>query len=150
QEGLVPGPAVGSLAHVASEGTWTFFLDLINLGVSQAQARVNFFDDAGDPLLMPLTFPQQEGVPAPLLGATLERPIAPNAQIVLKSAGSHDTVPLTGSGQLLAGGSVSGFGIFSYPPLAWNALVPLETRNARSYILAFDNSSDALAGLNLT
>jgi hypothetical protein len=48
---------------------------------------------------------------------------------------------VTGWAQLLSTGKVNGFGMFSYPLLRWNAAVPLETRNAAKYTLAFDNTT---------
>jgi minor extracellular serine protease Vpr len=141
--GLAP---IGSLAQIASEGTWDFTLNAVNLGASSAQARFTFADDNGNPLLLPLTFPQLPAAAGPELAATLDRTINPNAQIVMESTGPN-SVPLKGSGQLLSNGNVSAFGIFSDPTFGWNALVPLETRNASKYILAFDNTANLTTGL---
>ncbi len=55
----IPGlSAAGSLAQVASEGTWDFNLIGVNLGTSAATARFSFADNNGNPLVLPLTFPQ--------------------------------------------------------------------------------------------
>lgn len=40
-----------------------------------------------------------------------------------------------------------GFGIFTYTPSGQAAVVPLEARNASSYVLAFDNTADLATGL---
>jgi len=145
--GLVP---VGSLAQVASEGGWSFELDAINLGSSAATARVDFTDGSGSPLLMPVTFPQLPPQAAPELAATLDRTINPNARIVIDSPGpASGSTALLGSGQLRSNGNVSGFGIFSYPASQWNAVVPLETRNAGTYYLPFDNTGVLATGVAL-
>ena len=139
--------AAGSLGQVVSEGTWDFSLIGINLGASAATARFSFADDHGDPLALPLTFPQSPPAAGPLLAATLDRTLNPNAQIVMDSTGPDSAATLVGSGQLLSNGNVSGFGIFSNPKLHWNAVVPLETRNTNKYLLAFDNTLPLTTGV---
>jgi hypothetical protein len=144
----IPGlAAAGSLGQVASEGGWDFSLIGVNLGTSPATARFSFSDNNGNPLALPLTFPQSPPAAGPELASTLDRTLAPNAQIVMESTGPDSATTLVGSGQLLSNGNVSGFGIFSNPKVHWNAVVPLETRNASKYILAFDNTAPITTGL---
>jgi len=144
----VPGlVSAGSLAQVASEGNWDFTLDAINLGSSPAEARFNFSDNNGNPLLLPLTFPQQGSSSGPLLASTLDETLNPNAQVILDSTGPATSTALVGWGQLLTNGGISGFGTFSNLTYGWNAVVPLETRNASSYILAFDNTGSLATGV---
>ena len=144
----IPGlAAAGSLAQVASEGTWDFSLIGINLGPSAATGRFTFADNNGNPLTLPLTFPQLPALAGPELASTLDRTLNPNAQIVMESTGPDSAATLVGAGQLLSNGSVSGFGIFSNPKQHWNAVVPLETRNASKYILAFDNIGPLTTGV---
>ena len=139
--------AAGSLGQVASEGTWDFSLIGINLGTASATARFTFTDNNGSPLALPLTFPQLPPAAGPELASTLDRTLHPNAQIVIESTGPDSAATLVGSGQLLSNGAVSGFGIFSNPKPHWNAVVPLETRNASKYILAFDNTGNLTTGV---
>jgi Protein of unknown function (DUF3443) len=144
----IPGlAAAGSLGQVASEGTWDFSLIGINLGASAATARFSFADNGGNPLDLPLTFPQSAAPAVPELAATLDRTLNPNAQMVMDSTGPDNAATLIGSGQLLSNGNVSGFGIFSNTKQHWNAVVPLETRNANKYILAFDNTDPLTTGV---
>ncbi|MEQ1884529.1 MAG: FG-GAP-like repeat-containing protein [Bryobacteraceae bacterium] len=153
----IPGlTAVGSLAQVASQGGWKFFLNEVNLGSSTATARVNFYDNNSNPLPLPVIFPQLGdaltapaalSTGAPLIAATLDRTINPNAQLLVQSSGADSTSQLIGWGELLTNGQVSGFGIFNHPTLHWEAVVPLETRNASSYVLAFDNTGQVATGL---
>ena len=139
--------AAGSLGQVASEGTWDFSLIGINLGASAATARFSFADNNGNPLMLPLTFPQSAPSAGPELASTIDRTLNPNAQIVMESTGPDNVGPLVGAGQLSSNGNTSGFGIFSNPKQRWNAVVPLETRNASKYILAFDNTPPLTTGL---
>jgi len=150
--GLVP---VGSLAQVNAQGGWGFELDAVNVGTTPAIARVNFTDPSGNALPLPLTFPQtsssqQTTSTGVELASTLDRTINPNARMVITSTGSTTAPTLLGSGQLQSNGSVSGFGIFSYPQLQWNAVVPLETRNASAYSLPFDNTGVLHTGVALS
>ena len=152
QAALLPGlTSVGSLAHVVSAGTWDSRLTAVNLGTSASIARFTFAADSGALLPLPFTFPQTGA--GPLLAATLDRTLNPNAQVILDTTGPSTSPTLQGWGQLSTNGSVSGFGIFTNSFNGWNAVVPLETRNAASYTLAFDNTAPLATGLaiaNLT
>ncbi len=44
----------GSMAHVASGGTWQTIFTLVNMGTSSGNAELSFFDDNGGPLVLPL------------------------------------------------------------------------------------------------
>ena len=144
----IPGlGAIGSLAQVASEGFWNFSLAAINLGTAPAQAHFSFTDNNGNPLVMPLTLPQFPPASGPLLAASLDQTINPNAQFLLNSTGPTTVAPLQGWGQLSANGGISGFGTFTNTAAGWNAVVPLETQNASKYILAFDNTGAITTGL---
>src|ERR1019366_8976822 len=55
--------------------------------------------------------------------------------------------PTTGSGQLTTRGNVGGFVIFRYNPNGQEAEVPPQNRNARGYILAFDNTDGTATGI---
>ena len=151
QESLsLPGVGMamaGSLAQVATSGGFIFTANLVNLGASNATARFNFNDNIGNPLTIPLTFPQAGAASGSEVAATLERAINPNAQIIVQSTISANAQIVTGSANVQAAGAVSGFGIFSYPAFGWNAVVPMETRNAAKYYLAFDNTAQLVTGI---
>src|ERR1700734_3276024 len=54
------GTGGGSIAHLASGGDgWETTFALVNVGTSAAQGTLSFFaDQTGDPLSLPLSFPQ--------------------------------------------------------------------------------------------
>ena len=54
---------------------------------------------------------------------------------------------LVGSAQLSATGAVDGFAIFHQIVTTQEAVVPMETRNATSYLLAFDNTNGLVMGV---
>ena len=139
---------VGSMAQIASAQGWDTAIELINLGSTAAQARLSFFaDPSGGPLQLPFTFPQMPPAPGPLMASTLDRTINPNALVVLDTTGPASQNASVGSAQLQAVGNVAGFGVFANAASNWEAVVPLETRNAPSYILAFDNTGSIVTGL---
>ncbi len=51
----------GSIAHLATGNGWQTTFVLVNVGASAAQVNLNFFDDNGSPLSLPLSFPQIGG-----------------------------------------------------------------------------------------
>ncbi|MEQ1884108.1 MAG: hypothetical protein ABL967_03545 [Bryobacteraceae bacterium] len=142
--------AAGALAHVTSQGTWNFTLDAVNLGPTDSTVRFNFSDNSGDSLPLPLTFPQVTSAPGATQAATLDRTLSPNAQVILQSTGPDSAAALIGAGRLSATGTTGGFGIFSNPTYGWNAVVPLETRNAAKYSLAFDNTGSLATGVAIS
>lgn len=152
----VSGPApptmrfVGSMPHLAVAGSWKTTIVLVNSGASSAQARLTFFDESGNALRLPLTFPQSPSAD-PLVTSTLDRTLAAGASLTIECGGS-DSQPLqVGSAQLLSDGSVSGFAIFGTKAGSYDqeAVVPLESRNSASYVLWFDNTAGLVVGLAL-
>ncbi len=143
---------IGSMAHLAAEENWTTTFTLVNKGAASATSRLSFSGDATDPtgngpLMLPLTFPQQSAAAGPLQAASFDRTIAANASLIAITAGPQTPPVLVGSAQLAATGAVDGFAIFHQIPTAQEAVVPMETRNASSYLLAFDNTNSLVLGV---
>jgi hypothetical protein len=138
-------PFVGSMAHVAAEENWTTTFTLVNKGGASSQAQLSLFGDTADPsgngpLTLPLVFPQQPAA-TPLPAASYNQTVAANASLIVATGGPQTPPVLVGSAQLGATGSVDGFAIFHLIPGAQEAVVPMETRIASSYRLAFDNTN---------
>ena len=137
----------GSIAHLASGNGWQTTFVLVNVGVSAAQVNLNFFDDNGSPLSLPLSFPQPSGG-ASTVASTVNRLLPAGATLIVESAAPQsDPAPTVGSAQLTTNGNVGGFVIFRYNLDGQEAVVPLENRNANGYILAFDNTGDISTGI---
>jgi hypothetical protein len=145
----VPGTLAyaGSMAHLASGGGWKTTVILLNNGATQAQAQVSFFDDGGNPLTLPLTFPQGATI-ATLSMATVNQTIPAGGELVIESQGPDSALTL-GSAQLFTDGNIGGFIIFRYNPTGQEAAVPLQFQNAASYTLAFDNTGGLGTGVAL-
>jgi hypothetical protein len=143
---------VGSMSQVNAEENWTTSFTLVNKGLAAATTRLSLFGDAIDasgngPLTLPLAFPQQTGSSGPLLAASFDRTLAANASLIVMTAGPQTPPVLVGSAQLAATGAVDGFAIFHHIVTQQEAVVPLETRNASSYLLAFDNTGGVVLGV---
>ena len=153
---------IGSMPHLAALENWTTTFTMVNKTAASATARLSFFGDPADPssigpLLLPVAFPQQAtaAVPkqaagtlsGPLLAATFDRTLTANASLIVNTSGAQVPPVLVGSAQLAATGAVDGFAIFHLIPGAQEAVVPMETRNASSYLLAFDNTGGVVLGI---
>jgi hypothetical protein len=66
---------------------------------------------------------------------------------VLSSQQPANPSAQVGSAELLTIGKVGAFATFQYAPTGQEAVVPLESRNAPSYLLAFDNTGVLATGL---
>ena len=147
---------IGSMPHLAAEENWTTSFTLVNKGSAAATASLSFFGDPSDPLTLPdpsgaltlpLTFPQQPAAPNPLLAASFDQTISPNASLIVQTAGPQIPPVRVGSAQLAATGAIDGFAIFHHVITQQETVVPLETRNAKSYLLAFDNTGGSVLGV---
>jgi len=144
---------IGSMAHLAALENWTTAFTMVNKGASSATARLSLFGDAANPtsngpLMLPLAFPQPAAaLSGPLLAATFDRTLAANASLIVNTSGAQVPPVFVGSAQLAATGAVDGFAIFHLIPGAQEAVVPMETRNASSYLLPFDNTGGVVLGI---
>jgi len=138
------GTGGGAFAHIAIANGWKTSFVLVNTGVSAAQAHLSFFDDDGNPLPLPLSSPQSG---AYTTASSVDTTMNAGATLVIEGTGPAENPLQTGSAQLTTSGNISGFAIFRYEPTGQEAVVPLESRNASSYILAFDNTGGTATGV---
>jgi hypothetical protein len=138
--------AGGTMAHIASANGWKTTFVLVNTGTSAAPAHLQFYDDYGSPLVLPLSFPQSSAGVS-VFDSKIDRTLNAGATLLVESEGPLEDPVETGSAQLTTTGNISGFGIFRFDPNGQEALLPLENRNASSYILAFDNTAGITTGV---
>jgi hypothetical protein len=132
----------GSMSHLAVGDGWTSTVELINFGNTFANTHLKFFGDSGNTLALPLTFGGNSTV-----ASSVDQTLAPHARLVIQS-NTRDGDPLQeGSAQLSSNGKVSGFIRFRYAPRDQEAIVPIESRNDGSYVLAFDNTAGVSTGV---
>jgi len=125
----------GSMAQIASGGGWKTTMTLVNLGATSATAKLCFFNDAGAPLTLDLTFPAVAGG-GKVTGTSIERTISAGASLVIESEGAGGVQ--AGWTQLETAGNVSGFAIFRSG--GQEAVVPVEMRTQGSSVVCYDNT----------
>jgi hypothetical protein len=142
----------GSIAQLASGGgQWTTTITLINTGTAPALATLNFFDNNGIPLQLPLRFPQN--VLSPMTASMLTSTINAGAGLVIETAGLNTPLAV-GWAQLITNGNVGGFAVFTAtisPQQQQQAVVPLQNINPNpgAFVVWFDNTSGFSTGLAL-
>ena len=137
--------ASGTMAHLASGAGWLTTFTLTNTGTTEANIQLSFFDNNGDAVALPLVF---EDSGEKTTTANVSETIAPGATLVIATNANNNAALVQGSAELTSqGGNTSGFAVFHYNPNAQEAVVPLETRNANAYVLAFDNTNGLTTGL---
>jgi hypothetical protein len=137
------------MPHIAAQENWTTTFTLVNImSGPPATTRLSMFGESGTPLQLPLVFPQRPSASGPLLAASLDRTFAPNASLVIATAGPSTPPVQIGSAQLSAG-EVDGFAIFHLIPGAQEAAAPFQYRNASFYLLPFDNTNGVVLGVAL-
>ena len=99
--------------------------------------------------MLPVNLPQQPSITGALLESSIDQSIEPNASFVMDTADDVSISQVKGSAQLSATGDVGGFAILRLHSGAQEVAVPLETRNAASYLLAFDNTDGVELGVAL-
>jgi hypothetical protein len=72
-----------------------------------------------------------------------------NASLIVKTMGPQTPPVQIGSARVSSTGAVDGFAIFHHVITQQETVVPLETRNAGSYLLAFDNTGGSVLGIAL-
>lgn len=134
----------GAFAHLAVGGGWESTIELISASQTPANAHLKFFDDSGNPLSLPLNV-----AGTATSNSALDQMLAPYQHVVVDSY-APDGPAVVGSAQLTTDGSISGFIRFRYDPTGQEAIVPLETRNAAAYILAFEDVNGFATGAALS
>lgn len=138
------GTGGGTFAHVATGGGWQTTFTVVNDGATSTKITLKFLDDNGAPLALPLGFPQSG---ASATESTVTQTLAAGATLIITTQTADSAAAITGSAQLLSSGNVSGFAIFRFTSAGQEAVVPLETRAASAFVLAYDNSGSLATGI---
>jgi hypothetical protein len=136
--------ASGSFAQIASGAGLTSTITLVNTSSAQVQVHLKFFADDGSPLLLPLTLPQLGNS---LDADSLDQTLPGNANLVVDVAVPVTSPVKAGSARLTSDGPVNGFVLIRTQGNGQEAILPLETRSASSYMVPFKNSSGAVTGI---
>jgi len=137
-------PGSGRMPQLAVGGGWTSTVEMINTTAATASAQLSFFNSSGSPLTLPLSF---NGTTT--TSSQLQQSLAPYARLVVNITGPGSGDLQFGSARFTSTAGVSGFIRYSYGALGQDVIVPLETRNAANYVVAFDNTNGASTGIAL-
>jgi len=130
----------------AGGGQWTTTFTLINTGTAAADITLNFFDDNGNALTLPVFFPETS---TSATGASFVATIDAGAGLLIQTDALNDAL-VTGWAQLLSDGEVSGFAVFTdtvSDVQQQEAVVPLDNRNDPAYLEWFDNIAGFSTGV---
>jgi hypothetical protein len=133
----------GTLAHIASGGGWQTVITLVNTGASPAPAQLNFLDEHGSPMVLPLLFPQTGAVRNT---SSVSQTLAAGASLLIQTQGGAAQIS-QGSARLTTAGAVSGFAIFQNS--GQEAVVPIAAGGASAITLVFDNTNGVANGIAL-
>lgn len=127
----------GAFAHLAVGGGWTTTIELLNTTAAPVATHLQFYDDNGNPLMLPVTSTQA--------ASSLDQTVGSYSTVVVQSSGG--LAVQTGSARLVSGAGVSGFIRFRYDAWDQETIVRVDSGNGSVYTLAFDNTGGASAGV---
>lgn len=133
----------GSMAHLAVGDGWQSTTVLVNPRSTFAQAHVGYYVDDGSALSIPL-LTSPPGTTATT--SSVDQIMPAGSVLTVDSQAPAAAALAVGSAEVAADSGVSGYIRFRYNPRDQDALVPLETRQAAAYTLAFDNTSGIATG----
>jgi hypothetical protein len=134
----------GSMPHVVAGGGWQTTFVLVNTGVTSSSVQLTFWNDSGSPLSMPLVFPEPRGSAT---AASIAETIPAGGSVRITAP---DTEALRqGWGILSTTGDVRALAILRSNPSGQELGLPVETRNANSYLLAFEDAGETRTGIAL-
>ena len=133
----------GSIAHVTFNGGYLSTFVLVNTGTTATSFTLNFFDEAGGALNIPLLLPQTGTT---LTTNALTRQLAAGATLLVQTQ-SDDSVPVSVGTAELTNGAVSGFEIFRWTTYAQEASVPFQPPTSFPRRLVFDNTGGFNTGV---
>jgi hypothetical protein len=136
----------GVLAHIATGGSWTTTITLVNSSTLPVPVRVNFRGDDGSALSLPLQVVQRGAVQA-VTTATFDGVLDPNTTLLVNTSGLQSTV--VGWGEVLSPGPIGGFAIFRTTlssGASSEGTSPLQTQLPSTIVLPYDNTSGFVMG----
>ena len=140
--------AIGSLPHVTSGGYWEDTITLINTGAASEETLVSFYDDNGNPLSLPVNFPQAP-LAEPLMASSIDRTLLPGAELLIQTVGPDAQPVVAGWALVRASGSLTGYSVFRWgePPNQQEATAQLENRTPNAFVLSFDQTGGYVLGV---
>lgn len=146
---------LGTMAHFQSGGGWRTTFYLFNTGQTISNVQLDFYDDNGNALPIPLRLTQVGRAITYDPAAEFKYGLPAGSVLEVESDWDDPTgVGLKGWANLQGGSNITGFLIFRYAGSngsgVQEAVSPLETRSGKSYVLNFDNTNQHFTSFALT
>ena len=144
QDSPTASKAYASITHLAVGGGWETTLQVASTNRTSSVAHFDFRSDTGTPLALSLLQSStSDATPSSMMDVAL----GPKYVASFTSIG-FDSVQV-GSGEMMADQGMHSSLLFRYTPNGQEAIVPSESRDARAYVLPFDNTNDVVTGVAL-
>jgi len=137
-------PGTGLISQLASGGPWTTTFTLVNSSGTPANARLDFFNDLGAPLILPLVFPQ--GILSSARMSSVQLTLAPHSTAIINSSDIGTEATAAGWARLTGNVGIGGF-VNLHSSADQDAAVPLQATGANSYVFSFDNTGGRQTGI---
>jgi hypothetical protein len=144
QAGTLDQRAVASLTYLALGSGWDTSLHFINAGASVLRATAEVYRDNGSPMELLVTETDGKTTAENFL---VDQFFNPHASSNLTASGAGSILAQTGSIRYFHDPGLGAFLRFRWNVNGQEALVPMETRNATSYILPFDDTNGIATGV---
>ncbi len=147
QNGVNLAPA-GALPQFATGAGWDTTITIVNLWPTSNRISVSLFDDSGNPVAVPVIFPQTTTTTTQTL-STIERTLNPGAVLIIKTANASSPTSIYGWVQLTSDGNAQASCVFAWTTAggAQEAVVLSEDRQTTAFILPFDNTGGMRTGI---
>jgi hypothetical protein len=132
----------GSIPHIVAGGGWQTTFVLVNTATTPSSAQLTFWDDSGSPLLMPLFFPDSGNS---MTTSSIEETIPGGASITVTA--SDTQAVRQGWAIFTASQDVGVQAIIRSNPSGQETGLSIESRNANSYLLTFDDTGGVRTGI---
>jgi hypothetical protein len=142
--------SAGSVAHVTYNGGFSSTFYLVNPGTLSATFTLNFYNESGGSLNVPLVLPQSG---ATTTSNALTKTLAPGAMLIVQTQSNSALPNVSGSAQISLnnGVNVNGFEIFQWTTYGQEASVPIQQAGYYNpQRLVFDNTGGYTTGVALS
>ena len=142
-------PRVGSFGQVVTGAGWSTSMTLRNLSAATVNAQVDFYNNDGSPLTLPLSFPNSST--ASTFSSSTSLSIPANESVEIQTLSSSVTLSV-GWADVSASGPLEGYVVFGEGQTTGPSsedTVPLDTRLLSSLVLPYDETNGSKTGIAL-
>src|SRR5207249_3913068 len=142
-------PRVGSFGQVVTGAGWSTSMTLRNLSAATVNAQVDFYNNDGSPLTLPLSFPNSST--ASTFSSSTSLSIPANESVEIQTLSSSVTLSV-GWADVSASGPLERYVVFGEGQTTGPSsedTVPLDTRLLSSLVLPYDETNGSKTGIAL-